>query len=681
MPLIIIGVVVLVAVAGVGVFLATSGPSDEGSGSTTAESGGPGGPGGPDGPPGTGGDSAIDPSNWTYFGAELGPLNSNEHGVSGKVYAATDSLICITEFNYDGTGPDAEVMAGATDTPDQSGEVLMDVTKKASRRSSGGIKMPKLEKLSDAKLVFKLSKKINEYKYISIFSKTEQKSYGEIKASPVFEAPSRQDCSSFQNPEKNVASTANTILDSKRMKLAGFHLDGNVPNTVILVGRGEIKSPNGKPLTEALEEYTGKDLEVALSDGTTWDQYEWISVYCLNVNVSFGHFNIPSPLKVPVNVGGSGSSRPQRAVQRRVRLGNLNLKPGSGTGKPKVLLCTFGEFGVRSSMVPPDGMCDIIFFTDVEYDNDKGAIVPTNEGPAFGVLQSAAKKYTKTTFGTSMSTGAIAEAVKDKADALKASMDEIFKARLLHFGMLNVENIENYDTLKGTDLKYLKVVADFLKTKVPHRRYHNALGISLRDASKGDKILEVAKLAPRDFPGLTMIVVKLHTENVDNGGDHWPVAPNPDGVDLTDHNALSLASIKDEVKKQLLDVAKHGRYAMLSFAMYARTYRMKASWSKVSVRETSETSLNMEYAAVCKMKAEKDSSDHGTMYIADQQKKFLALFDSPSTFKAKTKARLNVMPKNFTGLAVYNVEMDDSEDACGKGRFPRLRAIKAALAA
>ncbi|XP_077523281.1 uncharacterized protein LOC144134196 [Amblyomma americanum] len=177
-----------------------------------------------------------------------------------------------------------------------------------------------------------------------------------------------------------------------------------------------------------------------------------------------------------------------------------------------------------------------------------------------------------------------------------------------------------------------------------------------------------------------MIVVKLHTENVDNGGDHWPVAPNPDGVDLTDHNALSLASIIDEVKKQLLDVARHGRYAMLSFAMYARMYRMKASWSKVSVRETSETSLNMDYAAVCKMKAEKDSSDHGTMYVADQQK-FLALFDSPSTFKAKTKARLNVMPKNFTGLAVYNGEMDDSEDACGKGRFPRLRAIKRALAA
>ncbi|XP_077523971.1 uncharacterized protein LOC144135087 [Amblyomma americanum] len=177
-----------------------------------------------------------------------------------------------------------------------------------------------------------------------------------------------------------------------------------------------------------------------------------------------------------------------------------------------------------------------------------------------------------------------------------------------------------------------------------------------------------------------MIVVKLDTENVDNGGDHWPVAANPDGVDLTDHNALSLASIKDEVKKQLLDIARHGRYAMLSFAMYARTYRMKASWSEGSVREVSESSHNMDYEAVCKMKAGNDSSDAGTMYAANQHKKFLALFDTPATLKAKTKATLRVMPKNFTGVVVYNVEMDDYKASCGKGRCPLLKAIKHGLA-
>lgn len=40
-----------------------------------------------------------------------------------------------------------------------------------------------------------------------------------------------------------------------------------------------------------------------------------------------------------------------------------------------------------------------------------------------------------------------------------------------------------------------------------------------------------------------------------------------------------------------------------------------------------------------------------------------------------------MMPRNFTGLAVYNVEMDDYKGACGKGKFVRLKAIKSALAA
>ncbi|KAK8763352.1 hypothetical protein V5799_034039 [Amblyomma americanum] len=136
--------------------------------------------------------------------------------------------------------------------------------------------MSKLEKLSGAKLVFKLSKKINEYKYISIFSKTEQ-------------------------------------------WLAHCFWSG------------------------PLGHYHEKDLEVALSDGTTWDQYEWISVFSFGAGDDFGHFEIPSPLKVPVNVGGSGSSRPQRAVQRRVRLGNQNLKPGSGTKTTELVLCALSE--------------------------------------------------------------------------------------------------------------------------------------------------------------------------------------------------------------------------------------------------------------------------------------------------------------------------------------------------
>ncbi|KAK8770734.1 hypothetical protein V5799_012801 [Amblyomma americanum] len=264
----------------------------------------------------------------------------------------------------------------------------------------------------------------------------------------------------------------------------------------------------------------------------------------------------------------------------------------------KVLACTFGESGVTSATVPADGMCDIMFYTDVQYDCDKDIIVPSDGGPAFSVFKSAASKYTKTTFGASMATGSITDVVKEKEFELASSLDELFSARLVHFGMLNVDNAEDYDDLKGADLQYLK------------------------------------------------------------------------------------ALIKDDLRNELTDIARRGRYALLSFAMYARSYHMKATWNEASAREMSESTLNMDYAAeMCKMKTVKDVTEEETVYAADEHKKFLALFDTAVTFKTKTQARLRVMPNVYTGLAVYNIEMDDSKDTCGKGKFARLKSIKAALGA
>ncbi|XP_077523265.1 uncharacterized protein LOC144134178 [Amblyomma americanum] len=557
-------------------------------------------------------------------------------------------------------------MVGKTDDPDENGEVLRDLTlRPAAARRSGlqRLEAENLRKYTSERVILKPSKPIKEYKYFSVYSKEEKTIYGVVKIEN-FNPPAKMDLGEFKKPNHDVKSERNTLLDSKRIQIKGFNIDGQAPATFFSVGTGKILKKNAIKIElgsgcicsrvlcddvreihvtvsvrRELHELHGVDFELSLPEGKTWDQYNWFSAYCYNAEADLGHLELPSAdaMTVPVYFNDSSSQR-RRAVHRRALLGNLSLKaksahssvdmhaaaalavPGSfsdssrrrkavkrrarvgnlsfkaESGSPKLLACTFGDLGVKRSMVPSDGLCDVVFYTDVEYDSDKNAIASKDGGPAFSMLKSAARKYTKTTFGTSMSTGSIADAVQDKLSQLTASMDLLFRARFIHFGMLNIKNIENYDTLKGADLTYLK------------------------------------------------------------------------------------ASIKDEVKKHLLDIARHGRYAMLSFAMYARTYRMKASWSEGSVREVSESTHNMDYAAVCKMKAEKDSSDDGTMYAADQHKKILALFDTPATFKAKTKARLRVMPKNFTGVVVYNVEMDDYKGSCGKGRFPLLKAVKHGLA-
>lgn len=135
--------------------------------------------------------------------------------------------------------------------------------------------------------------------------------------------------------------------------------------------------------------------------------------------------------------------------------------------KPKLLACTFGESGVTRAMVPADGMCDVVAYTEVQYDSHKDTIVPRDAGPSFTVLKCAASKYTKTTFDTSMSTGSIGDAEEVKGAQLTASLDELYSVRLIHLGMLNVGNVETYDDLKDADFQYLNaLIKDDLRNEL-----------------------------------------------------------------------------------------------------------------------------------------------------------------------------------------------------------------------
>ncbi|KAL1443104.1 hypothetical protein MTO96_046116 [Rhipicephalus appendiculatus] len=157
-----------------------------------------------------------------------------------------------------------------------------------------------------------------------------------------------------------------------------------------------------------------------------------------------------------------------------------------------MLVCTFGHLGVLPAMVPPDGVCDVIFYEEVFYDQKTKSIQPTHSARSFHVLQSLKVTYTMTTFGTSMATGAIAQSVhNDKADVI-AAMEPLFASGMVHFGMLNVADFENYN--KDGSLLYLQVVDEFLKGKADSAR-HCALGVSLTDGTQGRVILEKAKEA------------------------------------------------------------------------------------------------------------------------------------------------------------------------------------------
>ncbi|KAG0426944.1 hypothetical protein HPB47_025970, partial [Ixodes persulcatus] len=78
------------------------------------------------------------------------------------------------------------------------------------------------------------------------------------------------------------------------------------------------------------------------------------------------------------------------------------------TTPPKVaksiLLCTIGIGGVLEAMMPPDGMCDIVFYTHVMCPkcNETKRFTPIGDDTAYKALLVKAQSYSATTFGISL---------------------------------------------------------------------------------------------------------------------------------------------------------------------------------------------------------------------------------------------------------------------------------------
>lgn len=247
--------------------------------------------------------------------------------------------------------------------------------------------------------------------------------------------------------------------------------------------------------------------------------------------------------------------------------------------------------------------------------------------------------------------------------------------------MLNVDNMQDYDTLKAGSLKFLEVAKEYLSAKNTLPVHHVALGVGLRSSGDGNLLLDKAESAVKDFPAISIIVLKVHLETTAYKSDIYPLPPNPDKVDLQSKNLISLASLGTNVMKRLETMTnKNKTYALLSFAMFGRGYRMKSSWTNAADRPTAQSGINTDYRAACNETSSPDTTDSSSSYVANTTYKFLAVFDTLENIQTKIDLRkTSSLPIYNSGIMAYRVEMDDWSNYCGEGSFSRLQALRGHL--
>ncbi|XP_054927992.1 uncharacterized protein [Dermacentor andersoni] len=267
----------------------------------------------------------------------------------------------------------------------------------------------------------------------------------------------------------------------------------------------------------------------------------------------------------------------------------------------------------------------------------------------------------------------------DKANVVKA-LEALFQKGLVHFGMLNVYNLQDYDALKNGDFKYLTVVTEFLMKKQGDKpKYFCALGAGINDGPATTTYLDLVKKAVTDFPGITMMVLRVHTELIKTVEERYTAGPNPDSLTLVEYNTLTLNMIAKDLRSRLEEMIL-GRqfYAMLSFGMYARAFTMSPNWTIEEERTLAWNTTIMDYRLACLMGApRRDHVDTGSSYSADVANHFLAIFDTTEDCETKITERMALhLPKQPTGIMAYHVELDDFNNVCNEGAFARIKKIR-----
>lgn len=336
-----------------------------------------------------------------------------------------------------------------------------------------------------------------------------------------------------------------------------------------------------------------------------------------------------------------------------------------------VLTCTYGMTGVLETQLPPDGVCDLIFYTHVYFDTKEKKFDPLYGQTAYKVFTAAAAKYKHTTFGLSMALGTLPTVVKDhKSDVMAAMNDAMKKDNIVHFGMLEVD-VRDYAKVSSSGLQFLPVIGEVLKGKPKQMCF---LGIF--NATDGKSLVSTAKQAVTDFPAITMIILQVHHAKAAAPTSTFPIAPNPDTANLKDHGVITLNDIKDHIG-DLKDIPKKGTYLLISIAMFGRAYLLKYN----NKLDLSNSSMVVDYGVVCvckdTCKRSKDPSDpSGSTTFDVRNNTAVDFYDGPDSIHEKTTARLNILPHNYTGIAAYSVEMDDFYQICDDKKFKRLISIK-----
>ncbi|GAB6022740.1 hypothetical protein CHUAL_006836 [Chamberlinius hualienensis] len=231
-----------------------------------------------------------------YYGKKLGTLKTYNHGASGEVYAVDAKTIHIRGFSYDGQGPDAFFWVGSTAKPSDGGTIVPD--------EKGTKAVLKAYSNQDITLTLPQGKTLDDIKWFSVWCRSFSANFADIYIPVNFDYPKPRRLEKIVGVMHNTSSGPIVAVDAQTFMIPNFYLDGQAPDAHFWVGTGPKPTANGQIVPDEngsqapLGRYDGQSLVITLPGDLTIFDIDWLSVWCREFTVDFGHIKIPKDLNV-----------------------------------------------------------------------------------------------------------------------------------------------------------------------------------------------------------------------------------------------------------------------------------------------------------------------------------------------------------------------------------------------
>ncbi|XP_077489197.1 uncharacterized protein LOC144100023 [Amblyomma americanum] len=347
----------------------------------------------------------------------------------------------------------------------------------------------------------------------------------------------------------------------------------------------------------------------------------------------------------------------------------------------RTLLCTYGDATNSSTVFPPDGLCDLIFF-DSAYKGYKN--VPLIQGSFednIKVFLSAAKGYQNTEFGVAFAYKYHTWMRNDLKNVDSKLLEVFWSSGVFHFGVIDMpafgvdpRNIS--DAL--TTLKELSAVA--MKRPDPLRQPYSVLGAATADMAGS----YASKLRAVYTP--TLFISQGHYAFGDNELPDCkmvpptmlqkPAASQGYTYDLTDAlSALQLSQDAGVPSKWLVSVTMKGRLTVAK----NETFQLLSDCKTDAYAKSFGTYVEVCTSSFFRKKLKYFDSLEAA-YTVNVFKKTMFVYDNEKGLCTKM-CRLKSQNDNLQfGIAVFDLDYEDYNNSCTDlnvfGAFSRLKMVR-----